>query len=89
MHSLNEVRNNLQSSQCQFVEPADFVNRLTSRNRLIRSDEPEAEAYGLLDQDTGFRILVLSEKLMNYMARNDRASLPETEKRFGLSEMTL
>ena len=69
MRSLNDVRHNLETSQCRFVEPAVFVSRLTSRKRLVRCDEPAAEAYGLLDQDTGCRILVSSEKLMNYAAR--------------------
>lgn len=42
----------------QFVTPSVFETRLISRARLIRADDREADAIGLLDQETGEHILV-------------------------------
>ena len=42
----------------QFVTPSVFETRLVSRSRLVRADDREADAIGLLDQETGEHILV-------------------------------
>ena len=48
---------------CQFVEPADFIDCAISRRSLSRVDDPVAGVHGLLDQQTGARIYVEDEKL--------------------------
>ena len=59
----------------QFVTPSVFENRLTSRSRLVRSDDHLANAMGLLDLETGDHILVsLSEWLM-YNERHREATV--------------
>lgn len=42
----------------QFVTPSFFASRLTSRNRMIRQDDYDVDAVGLLDLETGDHLLV-------------------------------
>ena len=50
----------------QFVTPSVFEHRLTSRSRLVRADDHQANAVGLLDQETGEHILVPRSEWMKY-----------------------
>jgi hypothetical protein len=54
---------------CRFVEPAEFVDRATSRERLVRDDDPVADVLCLLDLHTGTRFAVESEKLERFRTR--------------------
>jgi hypothetical protein len=47
----------------QYVEPAVFLAEMTSRRALQRSDENGATVRGLLDPETGQRILISEEHL--------------------------
>jgi hypothetical protein len=48
----------------QYVEPAVFLAEMTSRRALQRSDEHGATVRGLLDPETGQRILISEEHLL-------------------------
>ena len=69
MTSWEKRRLNLENKNCQFVEPSVYIDRLTSRHRLWRADDPVANVFGLLDPETGLKILVQGEKLNKYRIR--------------------
>lgn len=49
----------------QFVEPSVFLAEMTSRRPLLRCDENGATVRGLLDPETGRRILISEEHLLS------------------------
>lgn len=57
----------------QFVTPSVFENQLTSRSRLVRSDDHPANAIGLLDLETGDHILVSLPEWLKYNERHREA----------------
>lgn len=59
----------------QFVTPSVFENQLTSRSRLIRSDDHQANAIGLLDLETGDHILVSLPDWLKYNERHCEATV--------------
>ena len=60
----------------QFVTPSVFESRLTSRDRLVRSDDHQANAIGLLDLETGDHILVSHPDWLKYNERHREAAVP-------------
>ncbi len=50
----------------QFVTPSVFASRLTSRSQLIRKDDHEVDAVGLLDLETGDHLLVSRPDWVKY-----------------------
>lgn len=56
--SADEVRD-------EYVDPAEFLDQMTSRRRLLRCDENGATIRGLLDPETGQRILIEENRLFN------------------------
>ena len=60
----------------QFVSPSVFENRLTSRDRLVRSDDHKANAIGLLDLETGDHILVSRPDWLKYNERHREETIP-------------
>lgn len=50
-------------TNCQFIEPDDFINRATSRDSLQRADDAAAGVHGLLDPESGDYFVVEDEKL--------------------------
>ncbi len=59
----------------QFVTPSVFENRLTSRARLVRSDDHLANAIGLLDLETGDHFLVSLSEWLKYNERHREATV--------------
>ncbi|SFI99618.1 hypothetical protein [Planctomicrobium piriforme] len=65
MATLTELRRRFETSpDCKFVSPEIYLQRLTGRQSMVRADEPSANLLGLLDQETGNRILVPVEDFM-------------------------
>lgn len=63
MATLTELRRHFACSpECQIVSPEIYIQRLTGRDQLVRADEPSANLLGLLDENTGSRILVPVEE---------------------------
>jgi hypothetical protein len=60
----------------QFVTPSVFESRLTSRSRLVRSDDHQANAIGLLDLETGDHILVSHPDWLKYTERHRDETVP-------------
>ncbi len=50
----------------QFVTPSVFASRLTSRSHLVRQDDHEVDAVGLLDLETGDHLLVHRPEWVKY-----------------------
>lgn len=62
MANLIEQRLQLQSQAgCRFVTADEFLGMMTSRVPFVRADEPSANLLGLLNEQTGNRILVAEE----------------------------
>ena len=59
----------------QFVTPSVFENQLTSRSRLVRSDDHLVNAIGLLDLETGDHILVSLPEWLKYNERHREATV--------------
>ena len=53
----------------QFVDPAEFLKQMTSRRKLQRCDDSGTTVRGLLDPETGRRILINEDRLMEAVAR--------------------
>ncbi len=51
---------------CERVEPEEFLRRATSRARLERTVNASAGLIGLIDPETGSRIMVEASKLDRY-----------------------
>lgn len=63
MASQFEIRQRFaEEPENRIVSAEVYISQLTGRDRLIRSDEPEANLLGLRDEDTGNRILVPAEE---------------------------
>ena len=60
----------------RFVTPSVFESRLTSRSRLVRSDDHQVNALGLLDLETGDHILVSHPDWLKYNERHREATVP-------------
>ena len=56
-------------TNCHFIDPDDFLERATSRQSLLRADDPHARVHGLFDPSTGARFLVEDEKLSQWRNR--------------------
>jgi len=64
MSTLSELRRRVEERpDCQLVTAEIYIERLTGRQSLVRSDEPSANLVGLLNETTGQRILVPVEDL--------------------------
>jgi hypothetical protein len=60
MTTLSELRRTFaHSPDCEIVSPETYLQRLTEQ--LVRADEPSANLLGLMDEQTGSRILVPAE----------------------------
>ncbi len=65
MSSITDMRRRFEAaSDCKFVSPEVYLQRLTGRQSMVRADEPSANLLGLLDRNTGNRILVPVEDFM-------------------------
>ncbi|HWL08362.1 MAG TPA: hypothetical protein VNQ76_08160 [Planctomicrobium sp.] len=72
MATLSELRQRFATApDCKIVSPEIYLQRLTGRQELERADEPAANMLGLLDRQTGDRILVPLEEF-----RSPRAAAP-------------
>lgn len=60
----------------QFVTPTVFEHRLTSRSRLVRSDDHSVNAIGLLDLETGDHILVSRSEWLKYNETPRETAVP-------------
>ena len=56
---------------CYWVEPAEFCRLAVSNLPLTRCDDLAAGLKGLVNQDTGERFLVDSNKLTRYQATDN------------------
>jgi hypothetical protein len=62
MTTLSELRRTFaHSPDCEIVSPETYLQRLTGHEQLVRADEPSANLLGLMDEQTGSRILVPAE----------------------------
>ncbi len=59
-----------------YVAPCDFEIRLTSRSRLVRADDREEDAIGLLDVETGDHFLVRRAEWLKYNAGPRQILIP-------------
>ena len=65
------LRNSERSLNSHFVSPAQFCELLVSRRNLDRSDDPDAQARGLVDRSIGMRFLVKEEELAKFNLKSD------------------
>ncbi len=71
MANLSEVRQRFVSTtQSKIVSPDEFLGMMISRVSLTRADEPQARMLGLIDEETGNRILVKVEELNRMSSMN-------------------
>lgn len=62
MNTVSELRKMFSDTpNCKFVTAEVYMQGLTGRRKMVRSDEPGANLLGLLDSSTGRRILVPAE----------------------------
>ncbi|MFG0334587.1 MAG: hypothetical protein ACF8TS_14620 [Maioricimonas sp. JB049] len=67
MRELESRRNELRNcSDCQFVEPEEFLQRAVSHEPLERADDPTASLLGLLERTTGRRFVIEAEKMARF-----------------------
>ena len=69
MNILESRRNELRNcSNCQFVEPEEFLQWAVSHKPVERADDPDASLLGLLEVATGRRFVIEAEKLTRFSA---------------------
>ncbi|WP_145368000.1 hypothetical protein [Maioricimonas rarisocia] len=69
MRDLESRRNELRNcSDCEFVEPEEFLQRAVSREPLMRADDPTASLLGLIELATGRRFVIEAEKMASFSA---------------------
>lgn len=64
MASLQELRHTFEvNPNCQLISPDEFTSMMISHAHFVRADEPNANLLGLIDEQTGTRVLVRAEEL--------------------------
>lgn len=63
----NERRRPVQKAPgCYYVDPQRFCQLAVSNRQLIRADDPHAGLRGLIDQETGTKYVVESQRLASF-----------------------